>query len=381
MTHPINEFVLKVASRCNLNCDYCYEYNTGDNSWKMMPKYFSTKTAEKLIARIKDHAQNHNLEEVILSFHGGEPLLIGPKHLSELSKIFRSIENDNLEVSLTMQTNGTLLNDDFINVIKEMEIYVAISIDGPKNVNDVHRVDHKGESTYESTFNGLELIKQKAPDFITGILSVIDVSSDPLEVFDFIGSLGIRDVDFLLPHHNWVTPPPRPSVKWDKNSNSKKILYGKWYIEIWNEWLNGRNTNIRIRFFENIIRQLCNKGGLYEVMNSDPVSLVTIATNGDIEGVDTLKSTGEGVQKLGVNIFENSLDEVLNNHHIVARQNSTNSLCEKCNTCSNLSACWGGYFPHRFDKEASFDNPSVYCDDLYWLIDEMKKTIINGINP
>ena len=318
---------------------------------------------------------------MILSFHGGEPLLIGPKRLSELSKIFRSIENDNLEVSLTMQTNGTLLNDDFINVIKEMEIYVAISIDGPKNANDVHRVDHKGESTYENTFNGLELIKQKAPDFITGILSVIDVSSDPLEVFDFIGSLGIRDVDFLLPHHNWVTPPPRPSVKWDKNSNSKKILYGKWYIEIWNEWLNGRNTNIRIRFFENIIRQLCNKGGLYEVMNSDPVSLVTIATNGDIEGVDTLKSTGEGVQKLGVNIFENSLDEVLNNHHIVARQNSTNSLCKKCNTCSNLSACWGGYFPHRFDKEASFDNPSVYCDDLYWLIDEMKKTIINGINP
>jgi len=381
MIHPINEFVLKVASRCNLNCDYCYEYNTGDNSWKMMPKYFSTKTAEKLIARIKDHAQNHNLEEVILSFHGGEPLLLGPKRLSELSKIFRSIENDKLEVSLTMQTNGTLLNDDFINIIKDMEIYVAISIDGPKNANDVHRVDHKGESTYESTFNGLELIKQKAPDFITGILSVIDVSNDPLEVFDFIGSLGIRDVDFLLPHYNWVTPPPRPSVKWDKNSNSKKILYGKWYIEIWNEWINGRNNNIRIRFFENIIRQLCNKGGLYEVMNSDPVSLVTIATNGDIEGVDTLKSTGGGVQKLGVNIFENSLDEVLNNHHIVARQNNTNSLCEKCNTCSNLSACWGGYFPHRFDKDASFDNPSVYCDDLYWLIDEMKKTIINGINP
>jgi uncharacterized protein len=346
-----------------------------------MPKYFSLKTAETLTSRIKVHAQKHKIDEVILSFHGGEPLLLGPDRLLNLSKIFRSIESDSLEVSLTMQTNGTLLNDDFINIIKDMEIYIAISIDGPKNVNDVHRVDHSGESTYESTFNGLELIKQKAPDFITGILSVIDVSNDPLEVFDFIGSLGIRDVDFLLPHYNWVTLPPRPSVKWDKNSDNKEILYGKWYIEIWNEWINGRNNNIRIRFFENIIRQLCNKGGLYEVMNSDPVSLVTIATNGDIEGVDTLKSTGGGVQKLGVNIFENSLDDVLNNHHIIARQNSTNSLCEKCNACNNLSACWGGYFPHRFDNEASFDNPSVYCDDLYWLIDEMKKTILTGVSP
>jgi uncharacterized protein len=115
-------------------------------------------------------------------------------------------------------------------------------------------------------------------------------------------------------------------------------------------------------------------------MNSDPVSLVTIATNGDIEGVDTLKSTGAGVQKLGVNIFDNSLDEVLTNHHIVSRQNSTDSLCEKCNICSNLGACWGGYFPHRFDDKGSFTNTSVYCDDLYWLIDEMKKTIIDGVH-
>ncbi len=378
MNHPINEFVVKVASRCNLDCDYCYEYNTGDSTWKLMPKYFSTNTAEKLITRIKEHNNIHDLGEVIISFHGGEPLLLGPKRLSELSNIFRSIETDNLEVSLTMQTNGTLMNNSFINIIKDMEIYTAISIDGPKNINDLHRMDHNGKSTFDLTLNGLELIKQNAPDLITGILSVIDVNSDPLEVFDFIGGLGIRDVDFLLPLYNWSNLPPRPFVKWD-DGNNKNIIYGKWYIKIWNEWIKGRNTNIRIRFFDNIIRQLCNKGGLYEVMNSDPVSLVTIATNGDIEGVDTLKSTGEGVQKLGVNIFENSLDEVLNNHHIVARQNSTNSLCEKCNTCLNLSACWGGYFPHRFDNEASFNNPSVYCDDLYWLIDEMKKTILNGL--
>jgi len=111
MNHPINEFVVKVASRCNLDCDYCYEYNTGDSTWKLMPKYFSTNTAEKLITRIKEHNNIHDLGEVIISFHGGEPLLLGPKRLSELSNIFRSIETDNLEVSLTMQTNGTLMNN------------------------------------------------------------------------------------------------------------------------------------------------------------------------------------------------------------------------------------------------------------------------------
>jgi len=380
MIHPINEFVIKVASRCNLDCDYCYEYHSGDDTWKMMPKHLSLETAETLIARIDEHAKKHSLDEVVLSFHGGEPLLVGPEHLHALATIFRSIENDGLEVSLSMQTNGTLINNQFIDVIKEMDIFIAISIDGPEFVNDIHRLDHNGKSSFNNTLSGLELLQERSPEHITGILSVIDVSSDPIEVFDFIGSLGIRDIDFLLPHYNWDTLPPRPSVKWKNyDENGNNIIYGQWYQKIWNEWINGKHSDVRIRFFENIVRQLCNKGGLYEVMNSDPVSLVTIATNGDIEGVDTLKSTGAGVQKLGVNIFDNSLDDVLTVKHVISRQNSTDSLCDKCNKCSNLNACWGGYYPHRFGTKDEFNNTSVYCDDLFWLIDEMKITILNRV--
>ena len=379
MIHPINEFVIKVASRCNLDCDYCYEYHTGDDTWKMMPKYLSLDTAKILINRINEHARKHYLDEVVLSFHGGEPLLLGPERLYELAKIFRSIEDDDLEVSLTMQTNGTLLNNKFIKIIKEMEIFIAISIDGPEYVNDIHRLDHNGRSTFGNTLTGLNLIKERAPEYLTGILSVIDVTSDPIEVFAFIASLGIRDIDFLLPHYNWDTLPPRPLVKWKNDDHDNNIIYGLWYHKIWNEWISGKHSGVRIRFFENIIRQLCNGGGLYEVMNSDPVSLVTIATNGDIEGVDTLKSTGTGVQKLGVNIYDNSLDEVLTIQHIVSRQNSTDDLCEKCNKCSNLKACWGGYYPHRFGSEHDFNNTSVYCDDLYWLIDQMKITVLDGV--
>ena len=379
MNHPINEFVIKVASRCNLDCDYCYEYNTGDLSWKTMPKFFSTKTAKRLVRRINEHANIHKLEEVILSFHGGEPLLLGSEKLLELSKIFRSIESDELEVSLTMQTNGTLLNENVIEIIKEMEIYTALSVDGPKNINDIHRLDHNGESTFEDSLAGLILMNEYAPEYITGLLSVIDVRANPLEVFDFISSLGINNIDFLLPHYNWATLPPRPKVKWNGEINNKHIIYGKWYMKIWNEWIRGKNNKIRIRFFENIIRQLCNKSGLYEVMNSDPVSLVTIATNGDIEGVDTLKSTGVGTQKLGVNIFDNTLDEVLSHQHMLVRQSNADTLCEKCNKCSNLSSCWGGYFPHRFDNQGSFNNTSVYCEDLFWLIDEIKKSILGTI--
>ncbi len=76
--HAINEFVVKIASRCNLNCDYCYEYNMGDDSWKKQSKYMSLEIAKQLKSRIVEHLIDHNeIDQIFISFHGGEPLSVG----------------------------------------------------------------------------------------------------------------------------------------------------------------------------------------------------------------------------------------------------------------------------------------------------------------
>ena len=77
----INEYVIKVVSRCNLNCSYCYEYNLGDDSWKTEPKTMSIDTLDLLLEKIIDHSETHNIKEIYLGLHGGEPLLLGPKNL------------------------------------------------------------------------------------------------------------------------------------------------------------------------------------------------------------------------------------------------------------------------------------------------------------
>jgi uncharacterized protein len=74
---PISGFVIKVASRCNLNCSYCYEYNMGDSSWKKMPKYMEEELFSKTLHRIKSHCDAHQFDNISISLHGGEPLLIG----------------------------------------------------------------------------------------------------------------------------------------------------------------------------------------------------------------------------------------------------------------------------------------------------------------
>src|SRR5439155_510454 len=119
---PINEYIVKIASRCNLNCDYCYEYNLGDDSWRRNPRVLSIDTAEVLGNRIREHALRHGLPVVFVSFHGGEPLLVGARHLDALASRFRKIADGEFEVVLTMQTNATLLDRDAAEVIAKHDI-------------------------------------------------------------------------------------------------------------------------------------------------------------------------------------------------------------------------------------------------------------------
>lgn len=75
---PFREFVVKIHSRCDLACDYCYMYQMADQSWRERPKRMSEETGEQTAFRIGEHARKHRITEVALILHGGEPLLAGP---------------------------------------------------------------------------------------------------------------------------------------------------------------------------------------------------------------------------------------------------------------------------------------------------------------
>ena len=242
---PANEFILKIASRCNLNCDYCYEYNLGDESWRRQPKFMSLDTARHAVDRIIQHRQTHGLTEpIMVSLHGGEPMLAGAARVDSIAKLIRERLEPHAPVELTMQTNATLVEPAMLTVLRNNRIAVGVSIDGPAGVNDRHRLDHARRSSFGATYTGIVALRDAG--VLSGLLSVIDVESEPLEVFDFVATLAVPQVDFLLPHHNWTRLPVRPGG--DRNA------YGRWYAAIWGAWLNGRHSWMRIRYFEQIIR-------------------------------------------------------------------------------------------------------------------------------
>src|SRR5580692_1433203 len=86
---PFDEFIVKIHSRCDLSCDYCYMYEMADQSWRGQPKRMSVEIAEVTAQRIGQHARHHDLRKLALILHGGEPLLAGPEliwHLVEATR-------------------------------------------------------------------------------------------------------------------------------------------------------------------------------------------------------------------------------------------------------------------------------------------------------
>lgn len=369
-SHPINEFVVKLASRCNLNCDYCYEYNLGDVSWKSQPKLMSEATARVLGARIAEHAVKHELSTVFVSFHGGEVLLVGPQRLDRICQILREEIASKAELRLSMQTNAILLNRFFIDVIRKNRIDVSVSIDGDRAAHDRHRVDHSGRGSYAKVLEGFQMLRSEAPEWLSGLLAVVDLRNDPTAAFESIASLGVAYVDFLLPHYHWDSPPPRP--------NGDPVAYGKWYWEVYRAWTVDKYPGVEIRFLANIVSQLAGGIPLYEQMTLAPVRLVVVTADGSIEAVDSIKATASGQHQLGLNIRDVPFDDALRHELVMIRQTGEHQLCDECRACVFKKECAGGYFPHRWGRERQFNNPSVYCADLFWLVSKIRDDLFSS---
>ncbi len=363
-------FLLKVASRCNINCDYCYMYNHLDQSWLQQPKLMSDEVLKKTALRIQEYSIEQKLKRIVIVFHGGEPLLIGGKKLAEFASLVRSLLLD-VEVDFSIQTNGTLLDEDSIEVLNDNNIQISLSLDGPKMANDKHRLDHSGKSTFSSVEKALTLLKSH-PSIFSGVIAVIDPSNDPEEVLSYFANLSIPQLDFLLPDANYLSPPIRKSG----NSN----YYKDWLERCFDKWFD-EYPDLKIRTFDSILAGLLGMPSDTDGFGFGDVSLITIETDGSYHDLDVLKITGAGTSLNGSSIFTSSIYEALGTDQIKLHRQllKKEGLCKICQECSVVDICGGGAVPHRYNGE-DFLQPSIYCDELKHLINHARQRVIGQIN-
>jgi uncharacterized protein len=357
---PLSQFVLKVHSRCDLACDHCYVYESADQSWRGRPMVISDQVISRTAQRIAEHARAHGLSSVQVVLHGGEPLLAGRAKLGQVATELRSALAGISRLDLRIHTNGVLLDAEFCEFFAEQDVRVGISVDGDRAANDRHRRYADGRSSYDKVVRAIELLRtSRFRDLYGGLLCTIDVANDPVTVYESLLALDPPQIDFLLPHATWDSPPARPAAA--------SAEYGDWLIAIYDRWLaSGRP--VRIRTFESVVSTLHGGQSLTEALGLTPVGLVVIETDGTYEQVDSLKAAFHGAPVTGFDVFHHDLDLVAQHPGIVARQQGRAGLCQTCRDCPVVTSCGGGLYAHRYRTGSRFANPSVYCPDLLKLI-------------
>ncbi|MBO3746797.1 FxsB family radical SAM/SPASM domain protein [Streptosporangiaceae bacterium NEAU-GS5] len=354
---PFTQFILKIHSRCDLACTYCYVYEMADQSWRSRPKRMSLETVKAASARITEHVLAHDLRHVQVILHGGEPLLAGARHIAEIVDRMRT--DVPVSVEILVQTNATLLDEEFLRALDECDVGVGVSLDGAEPDNDRARRTKDGRGSYRKVAAALERLG--SPEWrrlFRGILCAVDLRNDPLETFAALRRFDPPAIDFLLPHGNWTNPPP------GRTEGSPATPYADWLLTVFDNWTG----EPRIRLFDEIIRLVVGGRSRTEQVGLSPAAMVVIETDGSIEQSDILKSAYDGAAWTGLHVDRDPFDRLLLHPMTAARQIGAAALAPECVNCPIGQTCGGGMFAHRFRSGSGFLNPSVYCPDLLRLI-------------
>ena len=367
---PIRQFVLKVHSRCNLACDYCYMYQMADQSWRQRPLRMSAETIGLAADRIGEHARRHRLSLVGIVLHGGEPLLAGEKFFATAARRLRERLPDGTAATLTVQSNGVLLRESLLDVLGEHGITVAVSLDGAAAAHDRHRRYPDGRGSHADVERGLHLLNSRAyRGLFAGLLCTVELRQDAVAVYEELLRFQPPRMDFLLPHGNWST---RPVGRTEDHTSTP---YADWLGAVFDRWYSAPRQEVDLRLFREIIHLLLGGVSHFESIGLAPTSVAVIETDGYIEQADALKSAYPGAAATGLHVATNSFDELLTHPDIVARQSGLLALADQCRRCSIRRVCGGGFYPHRYHSESGFRNPSVYCPDLFALINRIGRRL------
>jgi uncharacterized protein len=371
---PFEEFVVKIHSRCDLACDYCYMFNSVDSSWRHQPSSMSFETIDQVVSRIIEHSAGHSLSRIRVILHGGEPLLAGPERLEYLvTRLYASVP-ECTSAQILLQTNGMHLTEANLALLCELGIQVGVSLDGTQPDHDRHRRRPNKSGSYEIISRNIDrLINDPYAHLFRGLLCVIDLAADPISTYRALRKFDPPAMDFILPHGNWSNPPS------GRTPESRETPYADWLLTVFDEWYSEPEQKVSIRIFEEIINGILTGRVLVEGLGLGACRIAVIDTDGSIGQSDFLRTAYDGADRTGLHVSTDRLDAALLTPPFAARQLGSAALCEQCQSCPILQVCGGGHYAHRYRAGTGFRNPSVYCADLTKLIGTIQERLVNDI--
>lgn len=366
---PMYVMLKPVGSKCNLDCDYCY-YLEKENLYQKKNPVMSEELLERFI---KQYIESQTMPEIMFTWHGGETLmrpLSFYKRAVELQKQYaggRHIDN-------SIQTNGTLLNDEWCKFFKDNNFLVGISIDGPKEFHDEYRRDKMGRPSFHRVMKGIELLKKHQVEFnCMAVVNDYNVNY-PLEFYNFFKEIGCQYIQFT------------PIVERIRKNNSLSLLklatanekpdeadlapysvpaekWGNFLCAVFDEWVKEDVGKIFIQIFDSTLANWVGQQPSICTMAKTCGHAGAMEFNGDVYSCDHYVFPE---YRLG-NINSKSLTSMMYSEEQLKFGNDKfDSLPKQCRECDFLFACYGECPKNRFIKDKyGEDGLNYLCQGYY----------------
>lgn len=330
---------------CNLDCAYCFfldkELLYPDSKFRM-----SDDILERYLRQL---IESHHTDNVTIAWQGGEPTIMGLDFYRRAMELAEKYRRPGMTFLNTMQTNGTLLDDEWCAFFKEHNFLIGISIDGPRELHDVYRLDKGGKPTFDKVMRGIRLLQKHGVEY--NILTTVNrVNGDyPLEVYRFIRDEIGADWMQFIPVVERIDEDGRSLYQQGNTVSERSVRpeqFGRFLSTIFDEWVHRDVGRIYVQTFEAALRNWLGMGqsGMC-VFNETCGQGLAIEHNGDLYACDHFV---EPNYLLGNIQQEHMIELVASAQQLKFGQDKLNSLPQYCLDCDVRFACHGECPKNRF---------------------------------
>jgi uncharacterized protein len=355
MSRASREFQVMVKPAgpvCNLDCSYCYYLN----KTALYPKGESLRMSGDLLERyIVQHIEACPKDVIFFEWHGGEPTILGLDYFRRIVELQRRHRPAGRQILNGIQTNGTLLDEEWCRFLAAESFHVGISIDGPRELHDRYRTTKGGEATHKRVMQAFRLLKRHR--VVCDVLCVVHHwnASQPAAVYRFFKDIGVEYLQFL----------PLVMRQGAAGVSAETVAaqaYGTFLCTIFDEWVRHDIGRIAIQNFDEALRPFLGTEHALCLFKQTCGDVVVVEHNGDFYSCDHFVDR----HHLIGNIRERSLLEMLEDP--AQRRfgcNKRDLLPRCCQECEVLESCNGGCPKDRFARAPDGDQRLNYlCPGL-----------------
>ena len=330
-------FVKPIGSICNLDCHYCY-YLKKEH---LYPEGESFRMPDDILeAYIAQHIDASPETVVRFSWHGGEPTVLGLDYFRRIVELQRKHKSPNQRIVNGIQTNGTLLDEEWCLFLAKMSFAVGLSLDGPPEMHDQHRVTKDGKPTHEQTMRGYKLLQEHG--VYTEVLCVVNAHNVrfPLQVYRFFKQINAQYITFLP-----MVEPQQDAKGGVCHISVPAEAWGTFLCTVFDEWRDRDIGKVKVQIFEEATRTAFNQEHSLCIFRPTCGDIPVIEHNGDFYSCDHYVDVQH---RLG-NIEDTPLVELLESpaQREFGRA-KLETLPRYCLECEVRAMCNGGCPKNRF---------------------------------